>query len=90
MTIRENVLYLILHSEENMDRKETFSNIGGRHFQESLCQIMLEDRPFCDQLAEVIDISFFELKYLQVFTETLLNYRKKYRVNYYWSCSRTF
>ena len=61
-----------------LDEKETFLRFG-KSFQENLCQLMLEDRPFCDQLAEVIDISFFELKYLQVFTETLLNYRKKYR-----------
>ena len=43
-----------------MDKRETFGNIGGRHFQESLCQIMLEDRPFCDQLMEVLEIDFFE------------------------------
>jgi len=61
-----------------LDEKETFLRFG-KSFQERLCQLMLDDRPFCDQVAEVIDVSFFELKYLQVFTETLLEYRKKYR-----------
>tara|TARA_R100001509_G_scaffold61185_1_gene33812 strand:- start:33 stop:1385 length:1353 start_codon:yes stop_codon:yes gene_type:complete len=61
-----------------LNEKETFLRLG-KSFQESLCQLMLEDRPFCDQISEVIDVSFFELKYLQVFTETLLDYRKKWR-----------
>jgi replicative DNA helicase len=57
---------------------DTFLKFG-KSFQENLCQLMLDDRPFCDQVAEVIDISFFELRYLQVFSEVLLNYREKYR-----------
>ena len=61
-----------------LDNKETFLRFG-KSFQENLCQLMLEDRPFCDQISEVINLNFFELNYLQVFTEILLNYRKKYR-----------
>ena len=57
--------------------QQDFSKFG-KHFQEKLVQIMFEDRPFCDQLSEVLDISFFELKYLQVFTGKLLNYKAKY------------
>jgi len=41
-------------------------------------QIMLEDRPFFDQIIEVLDINFFEIKYLQIFAQTLINYRNKY------------
>ncbi len=61
-----------------LDEKETFLRFG-KSFQENLCQLMLDDRPFCDQVSEVIDTSFFELKYLQVFIEVLLNYRERYR-----------
>jgi replicative DNA helicase len=56
---------------------ETFSRFG-KKFQENMCQLMLEDRPFYDQIAEVLDINFFEKKYLQIFIETLMNYRDKY------------
>ena len=42
---------------------------------------MLEDRPFCDQITEVLDIQFLEVKYLQVFVQTILDYRHKYGVH---------
>lgn len=61
-----------------MDKKETFGNIGGRHFQESLCQIMLEDRPFCDQLMEVLEIDFFESVDIRAFVQILTEYKQKY------------
>ena len=55
-----------------VNEKETLSRFG-KTFQEKLCQLNLEDRPFCDQLEEVLDINFLELKYLQVFVETIFN-----------------
>ena len=33
---------------------ETFLRFG-KNFQEKLCQLMLEDRPFFDQIMEVLD-----------------------------------
>ena len=59
------------------NKNENFSKFGKR-FQENICQIMLEDRPFFDQITEVLDINFFEIKYLQIFAQTLINYRNKY------------
>jgi len=56
---------------------ETFSRFG-KKFQENMCQLMLEDRPFYDQISEVLDINFFEKKYLQIFIEKLMKYREKY------------
>jgi replicative DNA helicase len=50
----------------------------GKSFQEGLCQLILEDRPFADQISEVLDINFLELKYLQVFVKKIFQYRKKY------------
>ena len=64
-------------------RKKTpddFSRFG-KHFQEGLCQLILEDRPFCDQITEVLDISFLELSYLQIFIQKILDYRDKYKVH---------
>ena len=59
------------------NQQETLSRFG-KKFQENMCQLMLEDRPFYDQISEVLKIEFFELKYLQVFAETLMKYRSKY------------
>jgi replicative DNA helicase len=59
---------------------ETFSRFG-KKFQENMCQLMLEDRPFYDQIIEVLNINFFEKKYLQIFTEMLINYREEYQTH---------
>ena len=32
----------------------------GKAFQEKLCQLILKDRMFCDQVEEVMDIQFLE------------------------------
>jgi len=57
--------------------KENFSQYG-RDFQETLCQLVLVDRPFADQIFEVLDINFLELKYLQLFIKLVQNYRNKF------------
>ena len=62
------------------NEQETFLRFG-KKFQENMCQLMLEDRPFFDQISEVLKIEFFELKYLQVFAETLIRYRSKYNTH---------
>ena len=53
----------------------------GKAFQESLAQLIFEDRPFCDQIEEVLDINFFELKYLRAFIERVFDYRNQYGVH---------
>ena len=50
----------------------------GKAFQEKLAQLMFSDRQFADQLREVLDLNFFELKYIQVFCRKLFEYRDKY------------
>ena len=67
---------------KELTSKETFVRFG-KNFQENICQLMFEDRPFFDQIMEVLDVSFFESKYLQVFAQTLINYRNKYKYNYF-------
>lgn len=50
----------------------------GKNFQEKLAQLMFQDRQFADQLREVLDLNFFELKYIQLFCKKLFDYRDKY------------
>ncbi len=64
----------------NLQQKDSFSRFG-KHFQENLIQLMLEEREFCDQMQEVLDISFLELKHLQVLTKKIFEYRDKYGVH---------
>lgn len=63
-----------------MESQTSFSKYG-KKFQESLAQLIMEDRPFADQVEEVLNTSFFELKYLRVFTQKLFDYRRKYGVH---------
>ena len=50
----------------------------GKSFQEHLAQLVFQDRQFADQLREVLDLNFFELKYIQYFCKKLFEYRDKY------------
>lgn len=60
-----------------VNEKASFEKYGTK-MQENLVQIMLDDRSFCDQISEVLDPNFFELKYLRLFVEKVFDYRKKY------------
>jgi len=60
--------------------KEDFSQYG-KDFQEMLCHLILIDRPFADQMFEVIDVNFLELKYLQEFINLISSYRDKFSVH---------
>ena len=60
--------------------KESFSQYG-KDFQEMLCQLVLIDRPFADQMFEVLDVNFLELKYLQEFVRLIGKYREKFSVH---------
>tara|TARA_B100000700_G_scaffold60541_1_gene66228 strand:+ start:271 stop:1659 length:1389 start_codon:yes stop_codon:yes gene_type:complete len=59
------------------------ANFGryGKTFQEGLVQLIFEDRPFADQITEVLDINFLELEYLQVFLRKIVTYRAKYNTH---------
>lgn len=58
----------------------TANNFGkyGKSFQEGLVQLIYQDRPFADQITEVLDLNFLELEYLRVFTGKITSYRDKY------------
>ena len=60
--------------------KVDFSKFGIR-FQENLAKLITLDRAFADQIGEVLDTNFFEVKYLQVFTKMIYDYKEKYKVH---------
>ena len=63
-----------------MQKEINFSRYG-KQFQESLAQLIMEDRPFADQMEEVLNVTFFETKYLRIFTKKIFDYRRKYGVH---------
>lgn len=62
------------------NQSETFQRFG-KAFQEKFCHLMLSDRPFCDQISEVLNTEFLDYEYLRVFINILLDHRSKYKVH---------
>lgn len=60
--------------------ERSFSKFG-KGFQENLCHIILDDRPFADQMFEVLEDNFLELAYLRVFVKKIRQYKDKYGVH---------
>ncbi len=58
--------------------KANFSKYG-KDFQEKLVYLIMTERPFCDQLGEVLDTSFLELRYLQTLVTKIYDYKIKYK-----------
>ena len=51
----------------------------GKSFQEKLAYLIMTERPFADQIGEVLDVNFLELKYLQVLVNKIYEYKSKYQ-----------
>ena len=64
----------------NSQEHVSFSRYG-KTFQEGLAALILEDRSFCDQIQEVLETEYFELKYLQVFVDKVFSYKEAYNVH---------
>jgi len=60
-----------------LSEKASFGRYG-KTFQEGLIQLIFEDRPFADQVTEVLNGNFLELEYLRVFLRKIIEYRAKY------------
>lgn len=56
----------------------TFASMG-KPFQEKLAFIIAEDPAFANQIGEVLDFNFFELKYLRTFVKDVYDFKEKYR-----------
>ncbi len=52
----------------------------GKSFQEKIGQALLTDQKWAEQMMEVFDSSYFELKYLQFLADRYFAYSKKYKV----------
>jgi len=50
----------------------------GKAFQEKLGQLLLDDAGFANQVGEVLDFNYFELKYLQLFSKLVFDYKVQY------------
>lgn len=55
-------------------------NQYGKHFQECVMQALLVDKQFADQMLEVFDTAYFDLKYLAFLAERYFAYARKYKV----------
>lgn len=62
---------------EHQVETETFSKFG-KTFQEKLVKTILFDRNFANQMEEVLDTSYLELKYLQVFVDLMFQHKQDY------------
>jgi len=52
----------------------------GRSFQEKIVQALLSDRQFAEQMTEVFDVNYLELKYLTFLADRYFEHAKKYKV----------
>ena len=65
---------------KNNSEKASFGRYG-KTFQEGLVQLIYDDRPFADQITEVLNINFLELEYLLVYVNKIVDYRTKYNIH---------
>lgn len=63
----------------NTGQKASFGSYG-KSFQEKIMQALLSDRQWAEQLLEVFDTSYFELKYLAFLADRYFGHAKKYKV----------
>ena len=63
---------------ETLTQAESFSKYG-KTFQERVVQALLLDHKWAEQVAEVMQPSYFDLKYLSMLARICFEYGKKYR-----------
>lgn len=61
-----------------MNKEQPSFGEFGKPFQEKLAFTILEDGQFANQIGEVIDYNFFELKYLRIFVKKIYDYKNKF------------
>ena len=67
-------------SKEFRDDKETTFASMGKPFQEKLAFMIAEDPAFANQIGEVLDINFFELKYLRTFVKDIFDFKTEFKI----------
>ena len=63
--------------DEIQQGEVNFSSFG-KQFQEKLAYLIMQDPIFANQIGEVLDYNFFELKYLRVFVKKIFDYKTKF------------
>lgn len=64
---------------EQTSGQVTFGTYG-KTFQEKIVQALLIDQKWAEQVMEVFDVSYLDLKYLQFLADHYFSYAKKYKV----------
>lgn len=67
-----------MSTTQSADSKKSFANFD-RHFQEKIVQALLTDRQWAAQMAEVLNLDYFDYAYLRQLTAKYLNYYQKYK-----------
>lgn len=67
-------------SEERSGTSKVSFGSYGKSFQEKIMQALLSDRAWADQMVEVFDVQYFELRYLQFLADRYFSHAKKYKV----------
>ena len=67
-------------SEIQVEEKIDFSKFG-KAFQEKIVHLMVDDRAFCDQVREVLNVNYLETKYLQVMVQKLFDHKDKFEIH---------
>lgn len=62
-----------------MTEKVTFGTYG-KTFQEKVVQALLSDQKWAEQMSDVIDVEYFDVKYLTFLAHRYFEYCKKYKV----------
>lgn len=67
-----------MSTNQGADTKKSFSNFD-RHFQEKIVQALLTDRQWASQMAEVLNLEYFDYAYLRQLTSKYMGYYQKYK-----------
>lgn len=67
--------------EEKATTSGTTASFGqyGQHFQKKVVQALLSDPAWAEQVSEVLEPTYFDLKYLQYLVDRYLSYARKYK-----------
>lgn len=68
-----------MSEEKKAVSKVSFGQYG-KSFQEKIVQALLVDIAFAEQMLEVFDVQYLELRYLQFLADRYFSYAKKYKV----------
>jgi len=61
-----------------MTQEQVSFSVFGKPFQEKLAFTILDDYQFANQINEVLDYNFFELRYLRVFVRIIFEFKSKF------------